>query len=40
MRIYTDGSYDIVGTMIGSVSPNKIVSGENITEASLHMGNK
>ena len=36
--IYTDGSYDIVGTMIGSVSPNKIVSGENITEASRVWG--
>ena len=32
--IYTDGSYDIVGTMIGSVSPDRIVNGDNITETS------
>ena len=34
--IYTDGSYDIVGTMIGSVAP-LIVNGDNINETS-YMG--
>ena len=36
--IYTDGSYDIVGTMIGSVSPDRIVNGDNITETSKVWG--
>ena len=36
--IYTDGSYDIVGTMIGSVAPEDIVNGDNISETSRVWG--
>ena len=36
--IYTDGSYDIVGTMIGTVEPEKVVNGERITESSRVWG--
>lgn len=36
--IYTDGSYDIVGTMIGSVAPDDIVNGDKINETSRVWG--
>jgi phosphoribosylaminoimidazole synthetase len=36
--IYTDGSYDIVGTMIGTVSQKNIVDGDSICENSKVWG--
>ena len=36
--IYTDGSYDIVGTMIGTVSQENIVDGDSICENSKVWG--